>query len=436
MTVIKNRGIGFVSLGCAKNLVDSEVLMKQLESSKFRIIFEPHDLLNIDTIIINTCGFIGDAKQESVDTILHYAEAKRAGRISRLFLMGCLTERYRNELRIEIPEADGVFGVNELPEIIHEIGGQYRTKLLGERRITTPSHYAYLKIAEGCDRTCSFCAIPAIRGHHRSKPLEKVIAEANYLAERGVKELLVISQDTTFYGLDLYGKRQLSTLLQKLASVNGIEWIRLHYTYPHDFPLDLLDVIRDHPTICNYLDIPLQHISNHILRSMKRGMTRDKTRELLNTIRNTIPNVAIRTTFITGYPGETDQNFDELCQFVSDSKFNRLGVFTYSHEEGTPAFNLKDTLPSKVKLKRHVRLMKIQEDISLKQNQRLVGSDIKVLIDREEDEFWVGRSEADSPEVDQEVLVRKTGSSLLVGSFYKVRITEASHFDLVGETSE
>lgn len=424
-----------VSLGCAKNLVDSEVLMKQLEYSKFRIVFEPQNLLGIDTIIINTCGFIGDAKQESVDTILHYAEAKRVGRISRLFIMGCLTERYREELKLEIHEADGVFGVNELPEIIQEIGGQYRNNLLGERKLTTPSHYAYLKIAEGCDRTCSFCAIPAIRGHHRSKPIEEVLAEANYLAKNGVKELLVISQDTTFYGIDLYGKRMLATLLQKLAAVCGIEWVRLHYTYPHAFPLDLLDVIRDHPAICNYLDIPLQHISNHILHSMKRGMTGDKTRELIHKIRNAIPNIALRTTFITGYPGETDKDFEELCQFAADTKFDRLGVFTYSHEEGTPAFNLKDTLTSKEKLKRQAHLMKIQEDISLKKNQKLIGTDIKVLIDREEDEFWVGRSEADSPEVDQEVLIRKTGSSLAPGTFSLVRITEASQFDLLGETS-
>jgi len=435
VTSAKNRGIGLVSLGCAKNLVDSEVLMRQLEYSKFRIVFEPQTLLNIDTIIINTCGFINDAKQESVDTILQYAEAKRAGKINRLFIMGCLTQRYRHELTIEIPEADGIFGVNELEAILREIGGEYRDNLLGERRITTPSHYAYLKIAEGCDRTCSFCAIPAIRGIHRSKPFEEVVAEANYLAQRGVKELLVISQDTTFYGIDLYRKRRLADLLRKLSSVDGIEWIRLHYTYPHAFPLEVLDVIRDHQNICNYLDIPLQHISNHILRSMRRGMTSNKTRELLDKIRNTIPDIAVRTTLITGFPGETEKDFDELCQFVVDSKFHRLGVFTYSHEEGTPAFQLKDTLPAKIKMKRQSHLMQIQEQISLRHNQELVGKEIKVLIDREEDEFWIGRSEADSPEVDQEVLIRKTGFPILPGKFYKVCINEASHFDLLGEIS-
>lgn len=436
MTPAKHKGIGLVSLGCAKNLVDSEVLIKQLEYSKFHIVFEPASLRNIDTVIINTCGFIGDAKQESVDTILQYAEAKRAGKINRLFLMGCLTERYRHELTLEIPEADGVFGVNEFPEILREIGGVYRDKLLGERRITTPSHYAYLKIAEGCDRTCSFCAIPAIRGAHRSKPIEQVVAEAEYLAGHGVKELVVISQDTTFYGIDIYGKRHLADLLLKLASVRGIEWIRLHYTYPHAFPLEVLDVIRDQPTICNYLDIPLQHISNPILRSMKRNMTADKTRALLDKIRNTIPGIAIRTTFITGYPGETENDFEELCLFVSESAFERLGVFTYSHEEGTPAFRLKDTLPARIKIQRQGRLMQIQEKISLKHNQDLLGRQIKVLIDREEDEFWIGRTEADSPEVDQEVLIKKEDMSLTSGTFCQVRITEASHFDLLGEISQ
>ncbi len=420
-------------MGCAKNLVDTEVLMKQLEYSKFNVVFEPETLQGIKTVIINTCGFIGDAKQESVDTILHYAEAKRTGKINRLFLMGCLTERYRQELTIEIPEADGIFGVSELPEIIREIGGEFRNKLLGERSITTPSHYAYLKIAEGCDRTCSFCAIPAIRGAHRSKSLEEVVAEATYLAESGVKELLVISQDTTFYGIDLYGKRRLAELLRKLASVKGIEWIRLHYTYPHAFPLEVLDVIRDHSNICNYIDIPLQHISNHILHSMKRGMTSDKTRELVDKIRNTIPGVAIRTTFITGYPGETEADFEELCQFVAESSFDRLGVFTYSHEEGTPAFQFTDILPAKIKMKRQARLMQIQEQISLKRNQEFVGKEIKVIVDREEEEFWACRSEADSPEVDQEVLIRKTGVPIYIGNFYTVRITEASHFDLMAE---
>lgn len=420
-------------MGCSKNLVDSEVLMKQLEYSNFHVVFEPRSLQNIHTVIINTCGFIEEAKQESVDTILRYAEAKKAGRISRLFIMGCLTQRYRDELRTEIPEADEVFGVNELPEIIRVIGGEYRHTLLGERKLTTPSHVAYLKIAEGCDRTCSFCAIPSIRGPHRSKPIEEIVAETVNLAERGVKELLVISQDTTYYGVDLYRQQRLADLLRKLASVRGIEWIRLHYTYPLAFPKEVLDVIRNHSNICNYLDIPLQHISNHILHSMKRGMTGDKIRALIDMIRNTVPDIALRTTFITGYPGESEKDFDELCHFVTDSRFDRLGVFTYSHEEGTSAFQLQDSVPEKIKQMRQSGLMQIQEQISLKKNQEMVGKVIKVLLDREEDEFWIGRSEADSLEVDQEVLVRNTAEPLHVGIFYRVLIKEASHFDLLGE---
>ncbi|MFH1296078.1 MAG: 30S ribosomal protein S12 methylthiotransferase RimO [Bacteroidota bacterium] len=451
---LKNKGIGLISLGCAKNLVDSEVLMKQLEFSKFQIVFEPETFQGIDTIIMNTCGFIGDAKQESVEAILYFAEAKKTGKINRLFLMGCLTERYRQELTMEIPEADGIFGVNELPEILREIGGEFRYNLLGERIITTPSHYAYLKIAEGCDRTCSFCAIPMIRGAHRSKPLEEVLAEAAYLAGKGVKELLVISQDTTFYGIDLYGKRKLTDLLRGLAAIHGIEWIRIHYTYPHAFPVEMLHIIRDHPNICNYVDIPLQHINNRILRSMKRGLTAGKTRELLETIRNVIPDVTIRTTFITGYPGETEHDFDELCRFVESSRFDRLGVFTYSHEEGTPAFSLQDTVPGKIKNQRQKHLMQIQEQISLEKNRQQIGNKIRVLVDREEEEFFVGRSEADSPEVDQEVLIRKPApssrelrgvypansgtstSGIQVGDFYRIGITEASHFDLIGETDQ
>jgi len=432
----KNKKVGLISLGCAKNLVDTEVLMKQLEYSKFQLVFEPQTLHDIDTIIINTCGFITDAKQESVDIILQFAEAKRAGKIRKLFLMGCLTERYRHELAIEIPEADGIFGVSELPSILRELGGEYREHLLGERTLTTPSHFAYLKIAEGCDRSCSFCAIPSIRGTHRSKPIEEVISEATFLAQKGVKELLVISQDTTFYGIDLTGKRILAELLRKLSAVEGIEWIRLHYTYPHAFPLEILPVIRDHPNICNYIDIPLQHISDHILRSMKRGLTGRRTRELIDKIRDTIPGVAIRTTFITGYPGETEQDFAELCHFVENSRFERLGVFTYSHEDGTPAFKLKDTLPARIKTQRQAVLMKIQEKISHQRNQELVGKDVKVIIDREEEEFWAGRSEADSPEVDQEVLIRKSGTmDIQTGNFKIVRITEASQFDLLGEVN-
>jgi len=422
-----------VSLGCAKNLVDSEILMKQLESSRIQIDFEPRDLQDIQTIIINTCGFIKDAKQESVDTILQYVNAKQQGRIDRIYLMGCLTERYRDELKKEIPEADGIYGVNELPEIIRELGGEYRFNLLGERHLTTPSHYAYLKIAEGCDRTCSFCAIPMIRGSHRSRPIEEIIREANYLAAEGVKELLVISQDTTFYGIDLYGRRKLAELLRKLADVKGIEWVRLHYAYPHAFPMEVLDVIREHPTICNYVDIPLQHISNRILRSMKRGMTGDKTRKLVDMIREKIPGVSIRSTFITGYPGENDEDIEELFRFLKQVRFDRVGVFPYSHEEGTAAFSLKDSISSREKQKRVSALMTIQEEISFQLNQQKIGQTMRVLIDSREGEYWVGRTEADSPEVDQEVLISDKTGRLEPGLFCHVKITEAGHFDLMGE---
>lgn len=424
-----------ISMGCAKNLVDSEVLMKQLEYSDFHVVFEPGSLRDIDTVIINTCGFIHDAKQESVDMILHYAKAKKEGRISRLYVMGCLTQRYRNELLIEIPEADGIFGVNELQTILREIGGDYRHHLLGERKLTTPPHVAYLKIAEGCDRSCSFCAIPSIRGRHRSKPMEEIMAEATYLAARGVKELLVISQDTTYYGVDLYHKQRLADLLRELTTIRGIEWIRLHYTYPLSFPAEVLDVMRDHSTVCKYLDIPIQHISDRILKSMKRGMTGDTIRRLLDNVRNTIPGVALRTTLITGYPGETESDFDELCRFVEKSRFDRLGVFTYSHEEGTGASKLKDSVPGKIKRIRQSALMQLQEQISLQKNQELVGKKIKVILDREEHDHWVGRSEADSLEVDQEVLVRKPARGLQSGTFATILITGASHFDLMGEIS-
>lgn len=435
-TPLKHRGIGLVSLGCAKNLVDSEVLMKQLEFNRFRPVFEPENLRGIDTIIINTCGFIRDAKQESIDTILHYAQAKQAGKISRLFIMGCLTERYREELTKELPEADGIFGVNQFPEIVKIIGGEFRHNLLGERLITTPSHYAYLKIAEGCDRTCSFCAIPNIRGVHRSRSIEEILAEATWLAGQGVRELLIISQDTTYYGIDLYGRRKLADLLRKLSSISGIAWIRLHYTYPRAFPLEILQVMYDHPNICNYIDIPLQHISDRILRSMKRGMSSDRTKKLLDSIRQTVPGVAIRTTLITGYPGETEREFEELCRFVESVRFDRLGVFTYSHEEGTSASVLNDSVPEMIKNQRQERLMRIQEQISLEKNTRLIGHRIIVLVDREEGGLFAGRSESDSPEVDQEVLIHTGKVKVEVGNFYQITVTEAGHFDLIGEITQ
>ena len=431
----KKKRIGLISLGCAKNLVDSEVLLKQLESSRIEIDFEPRSLEDIQAIVINTCGFIGDAKQESVDTILQYVNAKRQGVIERIYLMGCLTERYRNDLETEIPEADGIYGINELPEIIRNLGGEYRINLLGERYLTTPSHYAYIKIAEGCDRSCSFCAIPMIRGAHRSRPMEEIIREANYLSAQGVKELLVISQDTTFYGIDIYSRRRLAELLRKLARVKGIEWVRLHYAYPHAFPMEVLNVIRENPTICNYVDIPLQHINSRILRSMKRGMTGDKTRKLIDKIREKIPGVSLRTTFITGYPGEKDEDVEELIRFLEHVKFDRVGVFAYSHEEGTAAFSLKDSIPAGEQQKRVAMLMNVQEEISFQLNQQKIGHTLRVLIDKKEGNSWVGRTEADSPEVDQEVLISDKSGKLEPGRFCDVTITEAGHFDLIGESA-
>jgi len=425
--------IGLVSLGCAKNLVDAELLMKQLEANNYKLVIDPVDYKKIDSAIINTCGFINDAKQESIDTILEYVTAKQAGYIDHVYVMGCLSERYRSKLQKEIPEVDAFFGVNELKKIITHIGGSYKSQLLGERKITTPSHYTYLKIAEGCDRKCSFCAIPIIRGKHVSRPIDDIISEATTLTASGIKEINLISQDTTYYGLDLYKKRLLPELLTTLAKVNGLEWIRLHYTYPDGFPLELLNVVKSHPNICNYIDIPLQHISNRILKSMHRGMDGTTTRNLIDTIRQSIPGVAIRTTLIAGYPGETEKEFLELRKFIEEYRFDRLGVFAYSHEEDTGAFHLKDSVPYKNKMERVEELMRVQEEISLSLNQVKVGQTMKILVDRLEDEFYIARSEYDSPEVDNEVLISKNDTTLLPGSFYNVKITRAESFDLYGE---
>ncbi|MCX6249072.1 MAG: 30S ribosomal protein S12 methylthiotransferase RimO [Bacteroidetes bacterium] len=428
--------IGIVSLGCAKNLVDSEVLMKQLDASSFTTILDPSEKDKIDTAIINTCGFILDAKNESVETILNFVRAKAEGHIQSLFVMGCLSERYREQLSIEIPEVDGFYGVNELKTIVERVGGRFRKELLGERILGTPSHYAYLKIAEGCDRHCSFCSIPAIRGKHISRPMEEIIREATILVKNGVKEINVISQDTTYYGLDLYKKRRLPELLENLAEIKGLEWIRLHYTYPDGFPPEVLDVISRHDNICKYIDIPLQHINSRILTSMKRGIDKQKTLELVKLIRAKLPHGVIRTTLITGYPGETEKDFKELQDFISQSRFDRLGVFTYSHEEGTGAYELKNTVPGKVKQERASTLMEMQEEISLRLNSARIGSFLKVIIDREEEEFYVGRTEFDSPEIDNEVLIPKTGKQLNIGSFYMGRITAAESFDLYAEIED
>jgi len=424
--------MGIVSLGCAKNLVDTEVLMKQLEFSQFDVVFEPESTTSLDSVIINTCGFIKEAKEESIDVILRFAEAKRTGKIRRLFLMGCLTERYRDDLYKEIPEADGIYGVHELQKIVVEVGGEFRRNLIGERRLTSPGHYAYLKIAEGCDRRCSFCAIPIIRGSHRSRPEDEIVTEASILAAQGVKELLIISQDTTYYGMDLYGRRKLADLLRRISDIKGIEWIRLHYTFPHAFPLGILQVMNERSNVCNYLDIPLQHISTRVLRSMKRGMNGEQTRVLIETIRSKVPGIAIRTTLITGYPGETETEFEELCVFIQESSFERLGVFTYSNEEGTAAAMNKDHVPHSVKMHRLKKLMKIQEEISLQKNRSHIGKTMKVILDAKEGDHWIGRTEADSPGIDQEVVIRGTGKKLIPGDFCSVKITDVGYFDLQG----
>ena len=407
--------------------------MKQLDSSSFHIISDPSEKDKIDTAIINTCGFILDAKNESVETILLFAKAKSEGRLQHLFVMGCLSERYREQLTKELPEVDAFFGVNELSRIVERVGGKFRKELLGERMLTTPSHYAYLKIAEGCDRHCSFCSIPSIRGKHISKPLDEIIREASILADMGVKELNVISQDTTYYGMDLYKKRMLPVLLERLANIPGLQWIRLHYTYPDGFPMEVLDVIRSHENICNYIDIPFQHISSRILKSMKRGFGKDETLDLISRIREKLPEGVIRTTLITGYPGESEKEFKDMREFITSCRFDRLGIFTYSHEEGTAAYSLKNTVPEKTKQERASVLMELQQEISLQLNTARVGKTMKILIDREEEEYYIGRSEYDSPEIDNEILIAKGSQRLDIGSFYHGRITSADIFDLYAE---
>jgi ribosomal protein S12 methylthiotransferase len=419
-----------VSLGCAKNLVDSELLMKQLEGNRFSLVFDPSESSEIDTAIINTCGFVHDAKQESIDMILRFVAAKQDNRLSNVFVMGCLSERYASTLKQEIPEVDAFFGVNDLAKIISHIGGTFRTDLVGERKLTTPSHYAYLKIAEGCDRKCSFCAIPMIRGQHISRPFEDILAEASALVRSGVKEINLISQDTTYYGLDLYKKRRLPELLDALATRSGAEWIRLHYTYPDGFPSELSEVIRTHPNICNYIDMPLQHISDRILKSMRRGINGLETRKLVDKIRTSIPGVAFRTTLIAGYPGETEKEFRELMKFVEDFRFDRLGVFAYSHEEDTAAYKLRNSVSERRKNDRVGELMALQEGISLALNQAKINRLMTVVIDRAEGDFYIGRTEHDSPEVDNEVLIPRGDKIVEPGMFCQVRITGAESFDL------
>lgn len=423
--------INIVTLGCAKNTVDSENLAGHLSKSGHIVIFDSNDK-DIDAVIINTCGFIGDAKEESIDTILQYVDAnKRKRKKLEIIVCGCLGERYRDELKGEIPEIKHFFGVHEWDKILEVLSSPMYNKLDDERILSTPNYYAYLKIAEGCDRSCSYCAIPLIRGKHISRPIEDIVAEAKQLVKNGVKELIVISQDTTFYGVDLYNKRMLGPLLERLATESGAEWIRLHYTYPTGFPDDAIEAMAKHENICKYIDIPLQHINTDILQSMRRGIDREGTLSLIKKFRKEIPNVAIRTTLITGYPGETESAYEELKAFIKESRFDRLGIFTYSPEEDTPAFSLGDPIPEEVKVERMEELMEIQQQISREINEAKVGKIFKTIIDRKEGDFWIGRTEYDSPEVDNEIVIEK--GNLSVGDFYQVKIVRAEEFDLYGE---
>lgn len=421
----KNK-INVVTLGCSKNIYDSEVLMGQLKASNKEVVHEQQG----NIVVVNTCGFIDNAKEESINTILNFAEQKEQGLIDKLFVTGCLSERYKPELEAEIPNVDSYFGTTDLPLLLKALGADYRHELLGERLTTTPKNYAYLKISEGCDRPCSFCAIPLMRGTHRSKPIEALVEEASRLAKKGVKELIIIAQDSTYYGLDLYKKRRLADLLKALAQVEGIVWIRLHYAFPTGFPEDVLEIIATEPKVCSYIDIPLQHISDNVLRSMRRGTTQEKTTALLRRFREAVPNMAIRTSLILGYPGETEEDFELLKLWVKEMRFERLGCFQYSHEENTHAYSLVDDVPSEVKQARVNELMELQAQISWEKNQLLVGKTLNCVIDRKEGNFFVGRTEFDSPDVDNEVWVDAREHYLKVGDFAALTITAAQDFDL------
>jgi ribosomal protein S12 methylthiotransferase len=426
---LKKNKINVVTLGCSKNVYDSEVLMGQLKASGKEVVHEEKG----NIVVINTCGFINNAKEESINTILDFMQKKEDGEVDKVFVTGCLSERYKPDLQKEIPNVDQYFGTTELPALLKALGADYRHELIGERLTTTPKNYAYLKIAEGCDRPCSFCAIPIMRGKHRSTPIEDIVIEAEKLAAKGVKELILIAQDLTYYGLDIYKKRNLAELLEALVKVEGVEWIRLHYAFPTGFPMDVLDVMNREPKVCNYLDIPLQHISDHILKSMRRGTTKEKTTKLLKEFRKEVPDMTIRTTLIVGYPGETEEDFQELKQWVADMRFERLGCFTYSHEENTHAYNLEDDVPEDVKQDRANQIMEIQSQISWELNQAKIGQTFKVVIDRKEGEYFVGRTEFDSPDVDNEVLIDASKTYLKTGEFATIKIIEAADFDLYGE---
>ncbi len=426
----KKHKVNIVTLGCSKNLVDSEILFTQLKGNG---ISTTHEAENDDSniVVINTCGFIDNAKQESIDTILRYTEAKEAGQIDKVYVTGCLSHRYKDELAPEIPLVDAWFGTNELPRLLKTLKADYKKELVGERLLTTPSHYAYLKIAEGCDRPCSFCAIPLMRGKHVSQPMDELVLSAKNLAAKGTKELILIAQDLTYYGLDIYKKRNLSELLAKLSDIEGIEWIRLQYAYPAGFPKDILDIMKERSNICNYLDMPLQHGSSEMLKIMRRGIDREKTEALINTIRDKVPNIAIRTTMIAGHPGETEGHFEEMYRFVEKMKFERLGIFQYSHEDDTHSFKMPDDIPSEIKQERTDIIMELQQDISAKINKSKIGNTYKVLFDRKESGYFIGRTEHDSPEVDNEVLL-SADQYVRLGDFANVKIKHTEEFDLYG----
>lgn len=429
---MEKKRVNVVTMGCSKNLVDSEVLLSQLEHNKFDVVHDSSET-GFDAVFVNTCGFIHDAKQESIDMILDYVEAKKRGDIGKLYVMGCLSERYHKELVQEIPEVDRYFGKFDLKAMVDELKVTYNPEYIYERKITTPSHFAYLKIAEGCNRSCAFCAIPMMTGRHKSRPIDSLVKEARYLAKKGVREILLIAQELSYYGFDIYGKNQLPELIEKISEIEGIEWIRLHYLYPTKFPYEILPVMRNNPKVCKYLDMPLQHIADPVLKNMLRHVTRAETESLIQRIKEEVPGVIIRTTMLVGFPGETDDDFNELKAFIAQNRFERLGVFTYSHEEGTYASKrFEDNVPEHVKQDRANEIMELQQQISADLNRQKIGNTYKVLIDRKEEDYFIGRTEYDSPEVDGEVLI-KSALPLKTGEFYLVKITGAEDYDLFGE---
>jgi ribosomal protein S12 methylthiotransferase len=432
---LKKNKVNVVTLGCAKNIFDSEVMMAQLKANSFDVEHESEEQ-DSEIVIINTCGFIDNAKEESINTILAWAKEKEKGNVSKLFVTGCLSERYKPELEKDIPEVDAYFGTRELPRLLKTLKADYKHELVGERLLTTPAHYAYFKISEGCDRPCSFCAIPLMRGKHVSTPMENLVASAKNLVKNGTKELILIAQDLTYYGLDIYKDRKLADLLKNLSDIEGLDWIRLQYAYPSGFPMDVLDVMNERDNICKYLDMPLQHASSNMLKAMRRGITREKTTDLIHTIREKVPGIAMRTTLITGYPGETVDDFNQMQEWVQEMRFDRLGVFTYSHEENTHAYNVPDDVPQRTKTKRANTIMEIQSEISLELNEEKVGKEFKVLIDRVEGDHFIGRTEFDSPEVDNEVLIDKADTYVRIGDFVNVKINSAEHYDLFGSVVE